>query len=69
MSLWNLLYNSSIYNGCIVMEYSDEIYYMEYEVELSGEKSNAIAFFEQILYRLNFDYKIDVMKLFENPIV
>ncbi len=69
MSLWNLLYNSSIYNGCIVIEYSDEIYYMEYEVELSGEKSNAIAFFEQILYRLNFDHKIDVMKLFENPVV
>lgn len=64
MSLWNLLYNDPVYNGCIIIEYSDEIYYVEYEVELQGNESNAVALFEQVLYKLKFNHKIDVMKLF-----
>lgn len=64
MSLWNILYNDSTYNGCIIIECSDEIYYVEYEVELEGSESNAVALFEQVLYKLKFNHKIDVMKLF-----
>lgn len=65
MNFWNIFYNSSVYNGCVIIQSSDEIYYIEYEVELNSSKSNIDSFFEQVFYRSKFDDTIDIMKLFE----
>lgn len=66
VSLWNLLYTNSIYNGCIIIEDSNNLYYIEYEVELHGSDSTVSDILDQVLYKYKFKHKIDVMKFFES---
>lgn len=66
VSLWNLLYTNSIYNGCIIIEDSNNLYYIEYEVELYGSDSTVSDVLDQALYKYKFKHKIDVMKFFES---
>lgn len=64
ISFWNLLYNYNGYNGCIIVTDSNSVYYVEFIVELDDSNSDFSSMVSQMLYKKNFNRKIDVMTLF-----
>ena len=59
-----MLYNYNGYNGCIIVTDSNSVYYVEFIVELDDSNSDFSSMVSQMLYKKNFNRKIDVMTLF-----